>query len=44
MDMEERWGLVTGDLKGAFEHRPIQTLRRFYILMRRTTPLNPLNQ
>ena len=29
------------DLKGAFEHRPIHTLRRFYIFMRRTTPAEP---
>ena len=32
---------MTSDLKGAFEHRPIHTLRRFYIFMRRTTPAEP---
>ena len=32
------------DLKGAFEHRPIHTLRRFYIFMRRppAEPSEPL--
>ena len=28
---------MTGDLHATFGHRPIYTLRRFYILMRRTT-------
>ena len=28
---------MTGDLNATFGHRPIYTLRRFYILMRRTT-------
>ena len=32
------------DLKGAFEHRPIHTLRRFYIFMRHppAEPSEPL--
>lgn len=30
------------DLKGAFEHRPIHTLRRFYIFMRRANPFEPV--